>query len=179
MKYESASSKAPIVSGRETTTSEDERKLGIERSGELSGKVNQFILRSTNALLSNHLPPKVKRVIAEEMKQSKILAYITTLKKLCNHPKLIYDTIKICSPGTSGFEDCIRVFPPEMFYGRSGSWTGGDGFWVELSRKMHVLARLLAHLRRKVFYNMDHIFTIIDCLMLSIGLMRTRAFHFL
>jgi hypothetical protein len=30
---------------------------------------------------------------------------------------------------------------------RSGSWTGGDGTWVELSGKMHVLARLLAHLR--------------------------------
>lgn len=32
---------------------------------------------------------------------------------------------------------------------RSGSWTGGDGAWVELSGKMHVLARLLAHLRKK------------------------------
>ncbi|KAF9618746.1 hypothetical protein IFM89_002441 [Coptis chinensis] len=102
-----------------------------------------------NALLSNHLPPKVRRVIAEEMKQSKILAYITSLKKLCNHPKLIYDTIKSGSPGTSRFEDCIRFFPPEMFSRRSGSWTGGDGFWVELPGKMHVLAQLLAHLRRK------------------------------
>ncbi|KAF8405043.1 hypothetical protein HHK36_009940 [Tetracentron sinense] len=58
----------------------------------------EFILRRTNALLSNHLPPK-----------------------------LIYDTIKSGSPGTSGFEDCMRFFPPEMFSGRSGSWTGGDG----------------------------------------------------
>ncbi|KAF9618074.1 hypothetical protein IFM89_000025 [Coptis chinensis] len=33
--------KAPIVSGREPTASEDERKLGVERSKELSGKVNQ------------------------------------------------------------------------------------------------------------------------------------------
>lgn len=32
---------------------------------------------------------------------------------------------------------------------RSGSWTGGDGSWVELSGKMHVLARLLAHLRQR------------------------------
>lgn len=32
---------------------------------------------------------------------------------------------------------------------RSGSWTGGDGAWVELSGKMHVLARLLAHLRKR------------------------------
>lgn len=164
----------PIICGREPAASEEEKKLGVERSAELSAKVNQFILRRTNALLSNHLPPKivevvcckltplqselynhfvhsknVKRAITEEVKQSKILAYITALKKLCNHPKLIYDTMKSGSPGTSGFEDCLRFFPPEMFSGRSGSWTGGDGSWVELSGKMHVLARLLAHLRQR------------------------------
>ncbi|KAJ7001101.1 protein CHROMATIN REMODELING 25 [Populus alba x Populus x berolinensis] len=161
----------PIICGREPTATEEEKKLGAERSGELSAKVNQFILRRTNALLSNHLPPKivevvcckltplqaelynhfihsknVKRAITEEAKKSKILAYITALKKLCNHPKLIFDTIKNGSPGISGFEDCMRFFPPGMFSGRSGSWTGGDGAWVELSGKMHVLARLLAHL---------------------------------
>lgn len=39
----------------------------------------------------------------------------------------------------------------EIFWSslRSGSWTGGDGAWVELSGKMHVLARLLAQLRQK------------------------------
>ncbi|XP_027362727.1 protein CHROMATIN REMODELING 25 [Abrus precatorius] len=165
---------APIICGREPAATAEEKKLGAERSAELSVKVNQFILRRTNALLSNHLPPKmievvcckltplqsdlykhfiqsknVKRVITEELKQSKILAYITALKKLCNHPKLIYDTIRSGSPGTSGFEDCIRFFPPEMLSGRSGSWTGGHGAWVELSGKMHVLARLLAHLRQR------------------------------
>ncbi|KAL8541379.1 hypothetical protein ACS0TY_002583 [Phlomoides rotata] len=164
----------PIVCGREPTATEEEKRLGSERSAELSAKVNQFILRRTNALLSNHLPPKlievvcckltplqsqlynhfihsknVKRAISEEAKQSKILAYITALKKLCNHPKLIYDTIKSGSPGTSGFDDCLRFFPPEMFSGRSGSWTGGDGAWVELSGKMHVLARLLGQLRQR------------------------------
>ncbi|WRX13220.1 SNF2 [Theobroma cacao] len=165
---------APIICGREPTASEEEKMLASERSSELSAKVNQFILRRTNVLLSNHLPPKivevvcckltplqselynhfihsknVKRAITEEAKQSKILAYITALKKLCNHPKLIYDTIRSGSPGTTGFEDCMRFFPPEMFSGRSGSWTGGDGAWVELSGKMHVLARLLAHLRQR------------------------------
>ncbi|XP_021652937.1 protein CHROMATIN REMODELING 25 [Hevea brasiliensis] len=162
----------PIICGREPTATEEEKKLAVERTGELSAKVNQFILRRTNALLSNHLPPKivevvcckltplqselynhfihsknVKRAITEDTKQSKILAYITALKKLCNHPKLIYDTIRSGSPGTSGFEDCLRFFPSEMFSGRSGTWSGGGGAWVELSGKMHVLARLLAHLR--------------------------------
>ncbi|GJM86938.1 hypothetical protein PR202_ga02842 [Eleusine coracana subsp. coracana] len=117
---------APIICGREPNASAEEKKLGSERSAELSAKVNQasifsqFILRRTNALLSNHLPPK-----------------------------LIYDTIKSNSSGGSGFDDCLRFFPPELFSGRSGSWTGGGGMWVELSGKMHVLARLLGHLRQK------------------------------
>ncbi|KAI3968096.1 hypothetical protein MKX01_007882 [Papaver californicum] len=140
---------SPIISGREPTATEEERNLSVERSAELSTKVNQFILRRTNALLSNHLPPKivevvccklsplqselynhfihsknVKHAISEETKQSKILAYITALKKLCNHPKV----------GISG---------------ESGSWTGGDGVWVELSGILNVLARLLTQLRRK------------------------------
>jgi len=165
---------APIICGREPNASAEEKKLGSDRSAELSAKVNQFILRRTNALLSNHLPPKivevvcckltplqttlynhfihsknVKRLISEETKQSKILAYITALKKLCNHPKLIYDTIKSNNSSGSGFEDCLRFFPPELFSGRSGSWTGGGGMWVELSGKMHVLAKLLGHLHHK------------------------------
>ncbi|KAF3607253.1 hypothetical protein DY000_02049928 [Brassica cretica] len=110
---------APIICGREPTATEEEKNLAAARSTELSSKVNQFILRRTNALLSNHLPPK-----------------------------LIYDTIKSKSPGTIGFEDCLEFFPAEMFSGRSGAWTGGDGAWVELSGKMHVLSRLLANLRR-------------------------------
>ncbi|XP_078429720.1 DNA repair/recombination protein isoform X2 [Wolffia australiana] len=165
---------APIMCGREPTATDEEKNLGAERSAELSAKVNQFILRRTNSLLSNHLPPKivevvcckltdlqlqlynhflqsknVKKAISTEAKQSKILAFITALKKLCNHPKLIYDTIKSESPGTSGFEECLRFFPPGLFSGRSGSWTGGCGIWVELSGKMQVLARLLANLRLK------------------------------
>ncbi|KAG2375408.1 Protein CHROMATIN REMODELING 25 [Vigna angularis] len=123
---------APIICGREPAATVEEKKIGAERSAELSVNVN-----------------RVKRAITEELKQSKILAYITALKKLCNHPKLIYDTIRSGSPGTSGFEECIRFFPPEMLSGRSGSWTGGHGAWVELSGKMHVLARLLAHLRHR------------------------------
>ncbi|XWS54814.1 hypothetical protein CRYUN_Cryun10bG0121500 [Craigia yunnanensis] len=168
--------KTPIICGREPTSSDKEKKQAAERSSELSSKVNQFILRRTNALLSNHLPPKivevvcckltplqsqsdnhfihsrnVKRAITEETKHTKILAYITALKKLCNHPNLIYDTIRSGSPGATGFEDCMRFFPPEMFSGRSGSWTGGDGAWVELSGKMHTLD-LFAQLCRERRY---------------------------
>ncbi|KAL8156238.1 hypothetical protein AgCh_001365 [Apium graveolens] len=194
----------PIICGREPSATEDEKKLGIERSAELSAKVNQFILRRTNALLSNHLPPKivevvccrltplqvelynhfihsknVKQVLNEEPKQAKILACITALKKLCNHPKLIYDTIRSGSPGTSGFEDCMRFFPPELFSGRSGSWSGGDGIWVELSGKMHVLARLLAQLRQKTDDRIVLVSNYTQTLDLIAQLCRERRYPFL
>nr|XP_043625344.1 protein CHROMATIN REMODELING 25 [Erigeron canadensis] len=194
----------PIICGREPTASEDEKNLANERSAELSAKVNQFILRRTNALLSNHLPPKivevvcckltplqkelynhfihsknVKQAITEDVKQTKILAYITALKKLCNHPKLIYDTMKSGNPGTAGFEGCMRFFPPEMFSGRSGSWTGGDGAWVELSGKMHVLARLLAHLRTKTDDRIVLVSNYTQTLDLIVQLCRERRYPFL
>ncbi|PHU19458.1 Protein CHROMATIN REMODELING 25 [Capsicum chinense] len=191
----------PIICGREPTATKEEKKLGSDRSAELSSK---FILRRTNALLSNHLPPKiievvcckltplqselynhfihsknVKQAIAEEAKQSKILAYITALKKLCNHPKLIYDTIRSGSPGTSGFEDCIRFFPPEMFSGRCCSWTGGAGLWVELSGKMNVLARLLAQLHQKTDDRIVLVSNYTQTLDLFSRLCRERRYPFL
>ncbi|KRH55636.1 hypothetical protein GLYMA_06G268300v4 [Glycine max] len=42
---------------------------------------------------------KVKRAITEELKQSKILAYVTALKKLCNHPKLNSEKVIAVGPG--------------------------------------------------------------------------------
>ncbi|XP_075477165.1 protein CHROMATIN REMODELING 25 isoform X2 [Primulina tabacum] len=189
---------------REPTATEEEKRLGSERSAELSAKVNQFILRRTNSLLSNHLPPKmvevvccklttlqaelynhfihsknVKRAISEDAKQSKILAYITALKKLCNHPKLIYDTIKSGSSGASGFEDCLRFFPAEIFSGRTGSWAGGDGIWVELSGKMHVLARLLAQLRQRTDDRIVLVSNYTQTLDLFAQLCRERRYPFL
>ncbi|XP_049935835.1 DNA repair and recombination protein RAD54 isoform X2 [Nymphaea colorata] len=194
---------APIVAGREPGATAEERQLGLERSAELSMKVNQFILRRTNALLSEHLPPKivevvcckltplqvalynhfiqsknVKRAIVEDVKQSKILAYITALKKLCNHPKLIFDAIRSGGSG-SGFEDCLHLFPPELFSGRSGSWTGGGGIWVELSGKMHVLARLLAHLRQRTDDRVVLVSNYTQTLDLFAQLCRERRYPFL
>jgi DNA repair and recombination RAD54-like protein len=49
----------PILRGREPGCSDKERLRGEEKSGELGRIVNQFILRRTNTLLSEHLPPKL------------------------------------------------------------------------------------------------------------------------
>ncbi|CAI5484086.1 unnamed protein product [Closterium sp. Yama58-4] len=164
---------APILAGREPHASEEERALGAQRSAELSDRVNQFILRRTNALLSNHLPPKIVEIVCcrmtdlqrqlyerfihsknvrtalEDGKKARALASITALKKLCNHPKLLYDSIRGGGAEAAGFEDALPLFPPAMFNERSGAWTGGGGAWVQLSGKMVVLARLLAHLRTR------------------------------
>ena len=50
---------APILAGREPDATELQQALGQERSLELSAAVNEFILRRTNTILSDHLPPKV------------------------------------------------------------------------------------------------------------------------
>lgn len=40
--------KTPIISGREPTATEEEKRLGVERAGELSAKVNQVIINYFN-----------------------------------------------------------------------------------------------------------------------------------
>jgi DNA repair and recombination protein RAD54 and RAD54-like protein len=53
----------PILVGREPGASGEERREASERAKELSGSVDRFILRRTNALLSEHLPPKLVSVV--------------------------------------------------------------------------------------------------------------------
>lgn len=44
---------------------------------------------------------------------TQILGAINTLKKLCNHPKLIYDVVNGRDKGDiSGFDGCAKFFPP-------------------------------------------------------------------
>ncbi|GLC33814.1 DNA-dependent ATPase protein rad54 [Pleodorina starrii] len=168
----------PILAGREPDASPEQVVLGEERSRELSGLTNNFILRRTNKLLSQHLPPKVievvccrltelQRLLYDHFLQSKaarrvlngrtsgVLSAITSLKKLCNHPKLIYDAVHSKAAAAAagddgegggraeGFEDVGSLFPPGLFdngrVGRGGMAAG----WEAVSGKMAVLARML------------------------------------
>ena len=167
----------PILAGREPYATDAELAKANERNEMLSVIVNKFILRRTNTILSKHLPPKVieivcckttplQRSIYEHLlsekariaqktgKQMDVLACITALKKLCNHPKLIYDMIngaKNTGQAASGFSTCAEFFTPGMYDGGGGrSGRGGGGMmhgWEEHSGKFAVLARLLANLR--------------------------------
>lgn len=80
--------------------------------------VNRCVIRRTNDILSKYLPPKVEQVVccrltplqrdmykklaskllrqaSGERSTCSSLAFITHLKKLCNHPGLIYELAKV------------------------------------------------------------------------------------
>ena len=114
----------PILDGREPDATDKQLALAQERNGELSELVNKFVLRRTNTILSKHLPPKVVEVVCCKLsplqqmiyrhflsekaaktiatgKSAMVLAAITGLKKLCNHPSLLVDNGKVAE----GFEE--------------------------------------------------------------------------
>lgn len=116
----------PILRGREPWATDREVQAATTASTDLSAIVNQFILRRTNTLLSKHLPPKLVQVVVIKMsplqeelykhfmtskatllllsgRQSGVLSSITALKKLCNHPKLVYQaSCVVVSPAVDG-----------------------------------------------------------------------------
>lgn len=123
----------PILVGREPDSSDRERDIAQNCSALLCEVVNQFILRRGNILNAKHLPPKLMQVVCcplsslqEQLythfltssafrdmmkKQSaNVLSSITALKKLCNHPLLIFDEMGKSNTKLPGFENCARFF---------------------------------------------------------------------
>lgn len=49
----------PILAGREPGATDNELQLAAERKAEMSKQCDEFVLRRTNDILSDHLPPKV------------------------------------------------------------------------------------------------------------------------
>ena len=170
----------PILAGREPYATDAELAKANERNEMLSVIVNKFILRRTNTILSKHLPPKVieivcckttplQRSIYEHLlsekariaqktgKQMDVLACITALKKLCNHPKLIFDAIREKkyagkTDGGNAIDDNLTPYFHGLYDG-GGSGRGGraggqmcEG-WEWHGGKFAVLARLLHQLR--------------------------------
>ncbi|GAB5353445.1 hypothetical protein AAMO2058_000037000 [Amorphochlora amoebiformis] len=157
----------PILAGREPDCLEEDEKVGLERSSELSAIVNQFILRRTNVLLSKHLPPKViqvvccrptslqerlykffinqksvKQMVKEgEKRLSRVLPLINNIKRLCNHPKLIWGSLKEKNT-KSQLRGCQRIFEQEAAFLRN---PGHPRF----SGKMEVLDRLLCMVKKE------------------------------
>ncbi|NXD00890.1 RAD54 protein, partial [Certhia familiaris] len=147
----------PILKGRDADASEADRHKGEERLKELISIVNRCLIRRTSDILSKYLPVKIEQVVCcrltplqtelyknflkqakpvEELKEGKIsvssLSSITSLKKLCNHPALIYDK---CVEEEEGFMGALGLFP-------SGYST--KSVEPQLSGKMLVLDYILA-----------------------------------
>ncbi|KAM9325446.1 DNA repair and recombination protein RAD54-like [Gastrophryne carolinensis] len=147
----------PILKGRDADASLADREKGEEKLKELIGIVNRCLIRRTSDILSKYLPMKIEQVVccrltplqselyklflqqmkpAEELSEGRIsvssLSSITSLKKLCNHPALIYEK---CVEEEEGFRGALNLFP--------------DGYSAksvepQLSGKMLVLDYILA-----------------------------------
>ncbi|XP_060087745.1 DNA repair and recombination protein RAD54-like [Heteronotia binoei] len=123
-----------ILKGRDADAREADRLKGEERLKELISIVNRCLIRRTSDILSKYLPVKIEQVVccrltplqselykhflkqakpAEDLKDGKIsvssLSSITSLKKLCNHPALIYEK---CVEEEEGFVGALELFPP-------------------------------------------------------------------
>ncbi len=183
----------PILIGREPDATESEIAKSNERSAELSKIVNMFILRRTNTLLAQHLPPKITQIVCvkmtkmqEDMYQHLIqskevkscykedaisaqtLASINALKKLCNHPQLMYENEsrysepdKKESAGQQIIRELTNSFFAEMvsksneYSGKRSSsmGSGGPAFLnysnVSWSGKFLLVAKMLEILRKE------------------------------
>uniref|UniRef100_A0A0K0DZ63 DNA repair and recombination protein RAD54-like n=2 Tax=Strongyloides stercoralis TaxID=6248 RepID=A0A0K0DZ63_STRER len=147
----------PILKGRDALSDDKQRKISEEKLQELSNLVSHCIIRRTSVLLTKYLPVKYEFVICcnltelqenlyrqlistrkvdiikktnENTITGQAFTFITSLKKLCNHPQLIYDrAIK----NEIGFENC--QFPSGFTSSKlDPKWSG----------KMWVLDYLLA-----------------------------------
>ncbi|XP_030061736.1 DNA repair and recombination protein RAD54-like isoform X3 [Microcaecilia unicolor] len=123
----------PILKGRDADASAADRQKGEEKLKELISVVNRCLIRRTSDILSKYLPVKIEQVVcckltplqmklyrhflkqakpAEELSGGKMsvssLSSITSLKKLCNHPALIYEK---CVEQEEGFEGALDLFP--------------------------------------------------------------------
>eukprot|EP00794_Sanderia_malayensis_P007792 gene7792-8638_t len=147
----------PILKGRDSDAADAQKKKGEDKLAELLSIVSKCIIRRTSAILSKYLPIKVEQVVCCKLtpfqsqlykmflnskaaklqissSSSKVsvssLAFITQIKKLCNHPELIYDELKLRE---DGMHDVIQAFPKTM-----------KNFQPEMSGKMQVLDYILA-----------------------------------
>lgn len=105
----------PILAGQDPNCSNKIKELALMRSNELCRRTSEFILRRTGKLLESYLPPRIeyiifcnllplqkqlyqaytesrfaKTTIENEIKDN-VLQIIDSLRKITNHPDLIYN----------------------------------------------------------------------------------------
>ncbi|XP_036914635.1 DNA repair and recombination protein RAD54B [Sturnira hondurensis] len=158
----------PIIISRQPSASEEEKELGEKRAAELICLTAPFFLRRTQEIINKYLPPKIENVVfcrpgplqmelyqrllnsqavrfclQGSLENSPHLICIGALKKLCNHPCLLFSSIKEkeCSSTwdeneeRSLYEGLVNVFPADY---------SPLLFTEEESGKLQVLTKLLA-----------------------------------
>lgn len=150
----------PIVKGQDALASPQERERAAERLETLTSLVNECMIRRTSQLLTKYLPVKfeqvvcvrlsplqaqlyrnfiasdaVRRAMSDKSSSLTALSSITALKKLCNHPDLVYDKI---AHRADGFERALELLPPHY---------STRDVLPELSGKLVVLDCILANLK--------------------------------
>eukprot|EP00069_Balaena_mysticetus_P010353 bmy_20620T0 len=158
----------PIIKSRQPSASEEEKGLGERRAAELTCLTGLFVLRRTQEVINKYLPPKIENVVFCRpgalqielyrklldsqavrfclqglLENSSHLICIGALKKLCNHPCLLFSSVKEkeCSSTWDEneernlYEGLINVFPADY---------NPLMFTEEESGKLQVLSKLLA-----------------------------------
>lgn len=152
-----------ILKGQDALATSKEREKALECLGGLTTLVNKCMIRRTSQLLTKYLPVKFEQVICVKLSELQRLLYknfinseavrksmsgksdgkssltalsnITTLKKLCNHPDLIYEKIVGKS---EGFENALSFLPRNY---------NDKDVLPELSGKLLILDCILANLK--------------------------------
>lgn len=125
-----------ILRGQDAASTAEERAKAAGRLAELTAIVNRCLIRRTNSILTKYLPVKFEMVICVRMSELQMQLYrsflasdsiaksvlgkaevkasltalsnITALKKLCNHPDLVYEKI---AERADGFENAAQYLP--------------------------------------------------------------------
>ncbi|XP_006636185.3 DNA repair and recombination protein RAD54B [Lepisosteus oculatus] len=164
----------PIVKSRQPSSTGEEKRLGAERAAELARLTGLFILRRTQEIINSYLPPKlewivfcqptplqlevyrnilscrlVRSCLQGALENSPHLVCIGALKKLCNHPGLLYATIR--EREDRARSDCADAAESSLYEGLSGLFPEGyssEGLDASDSGKLMVLTDLLAAIRQ-------------------------------
>ncbi|XP_074209054.1 DNA repair and recombination protein RAD54B isoform X2 [Camelus bactrianus] len=136
----------PIIISRQPSASEEEKELGERRAAELTCLTGLFILRRTQEVINKYLPPKIENVVFCRpgalqielyrkllnsqavrfclqglLENSSHLICTGALKKLCNHPCLLFSSVKEKEHSSTWdeneerhlYEGLISVFPAD------------------------------------------------------------------
>ncbi|XP_066532072.1 DNA repair and recombination protein RAD54B [Hoplias malabaricus] len=152
----------PIIRSRQPACTEEERYMGEERAAELGRLTGVFTLRRTQDIINRYLPERLEWTVfcrptelqvqlydallctrsvraclsaysTHTFTHSPHLVCIGALKKLCNHPGLLFKTVK------ESTDELYEGLPVELF---PAAYSSGS-FSTAESGKMLVLADLL------------------------------------